>query len=77
MDRVEERLKSLAMAAPSDVLRAHLLKAAGRERPSEWKRLQHTMRLRGDSPGPAHDNLRGATGPRGAAGGGDARGRGG
>jgi len=43
MDRIEERLKSLAMAAPSDALRARVLKAAGCERPSEWKRLQHTM----------------------------------
>ena len=43
MDPIEERLKSLAMAAPSDVLRTRLLKAAGRERPSEWKRLQQTM----------------------------------
>ncbi len=43
MDRIEERLKSLALAAPSDALRARVLDAAGRERPSEWKRLQHTM----------------------------------
>ena len=43
MDPIEERLKLLALAAPSDALRARVLKAAERERPSEWKRLQHTM----------------------------------
>ena len=43
MDRIEERLKSLAMAAPSEALRMRVLGAAQRERPSEWKRLQHTM----------------------------------
>lgn len=43
MDTIEERLKSLVLAAPSDALRARVLDAAGRERPSEWKRLQHTM----------------------------------
>ena len=43
MDPIEERLISLALTAPSDSLRARVLKAAQRERPSEWKRLQHTM----------------------------------
>jgi hypothetical protein len=43
VDRIEERLKSLALAAPPDALRKRVLKAAGRERLSEWKRLQHTM----------------------------------
>ena len=43
MDRIEERLKSLAMAAPSEALRMRVLGAAQRERHSEWKRLQHTM----------------------------------
>ncbi|MBL7649233.1 MAG: hypothetical protein JNK74_23900 [Candidatus Hydrogenedentes bacterium] len=43
MNPIEERLKSLALAAPSDALRGRLLKATERERPSEWKRLQHTM----------------------------------
>jgi hypothetical protein len=43
MDRIEERLKSLALATPSSALRARILKAAARERPSEWKRLQYTM----------------------------------
>lgn len=43
MDPIEERLKSLALAAPSDALRVRVLKAAERERPSEWKRLQHTL----------------------------------
>lgn len=43
MDRIEKRLESLALAAPSDALRARVLSAARRERPSEWKRLQHTM----------------------------------
>lgn len=43
MDRIEERLKSLDLAAPPDALRKRVLKAAGRERLSEWKRLQHTM----------------------------------
>ena len=43
MDRIEDRLKSLSLAAPSDALRARVLKAAQRERPSEWKRLQYTM----------------------------------
>lgn len=43
MDRIEKRLESLALAAPSDALRVRLMRSAGRERPSEWKRLQHTM----------------------------------
>lgn len=43
MDLIEERLKSLIMAPPSDALRGRVLKVAMRERPSEWKRLQHTM----------------------------------
>lgn len=43
MDRIETRLKSLALVAPPDALRARVLKAASRERPSEWKRLQHTL----------------------------------
>jgi hypothetical protein len=43
MDPIEERLKSLALAAPSDALRVRVLKVVERERPSEWKRLQHTM----------------------------------
>ncbi len=43
MDTIEERLKSLAMAAPSDALRTRVLRAAGRERTSEWKHLQHTL----------------------------------
>jgi hypothetical protein len=43
MDTIEERLKSLALAAPSDALRARVLDAAGRERPSEWKKLQDTL----------------------------------
>lgn len=43
MDRIEERLKSLVLATPSSALRARVLNTAERERPSEWKRLQHTM----------------------------------
>jgi hypothetical protein len=43
MDQIEERLKSLVLAAPSDALRARVLDAAGRERPSEWKKLQDTL----------------------------------
>lgn len=43
MDPIEERLKMLALTAPSDALRARVLRAAERERLSEWKRLQHTM----------------------------------
>ncbi len=43
MNPIEERLKSLALAAPSDALRARVLNEASRERPSEWKRLLCTM----------------------------------
>lgn len=43
MDRIEERLKSLKTTLPTDALRARVLNAARRERPSEWKRLQYTM----------------------------------
>lgn len=43
MERIEDRLKSVKLSAPSDALRTRVLKAAERERPSEWKRLQHTL----------------------------------